>query len=396
MIVIVKNLKRIGILLTSSLALVGIASVAFAAPSPGTIATGDSLHIIPVYQPVGSPEMYGVTASGTATSIGASASGLNSWFGASQDPTTGKSYVADGDNGKIWEINPSTGALSNAVSLTDGVDAAYPLGMAIDDDGKVYISYYIMNVGYFFGTLPNVTSGQITKLFSAQVDPILAMAFNPVTGRLYGSHFNFATGPIAEIDLSAATFTRTNLTPTPSPGITSFQFDSNGTLWYTSADEKLCSADIGALGTVQCNTLSVDLANKDRYPLLRVTVQSKTVTFDANGGTGTMPAQSASTQSALTQNSFVRNGYTFAGWSTSPSGTVAYADKANYPFTSSETLYAQWTATPVAPVVSAVSPSAVKPALANTGAADSQLIVSALLLSLAGVVLFAFSYRRLS
>jgi uncharacterized repeat protein (TIGR02543 family) len=45
----------------------------------------------------------------------------------------------------------------------------------------------------------------------------------------------------------------------------------------------------------------------------------------------------------LTANSFTRTGYIFSGWAdTSTSSTVAYANQASYPFTSSTTLYAIW------------------------------------------------------
>lgn len=73
-----------------------------------------------------------------------------------------------------------------------------------------------------------------------------------------------------------------------------------------------------------------------------------TVTFDANGGAGTMNTQSAAISAALSSNSFTNAGYTFGGWATSQAnataGTVAYSDGASYPFTSSTTLYAIWTA----------------------------------------------------
>lgn len=72
---------------------------------------------------------------------------------------------------------------------------------------------------------------------------------------------------------------------------------------------------------------------------------SSTVSFNANGGSGAMADQSASTATNLTANSFSRAGFTFAGWATSPTGTVAYADGASYTFASSTTLYAVWTPT---------------------------------------------------
>ncbi len=70
-----------------------------------------------------------------------------------------------------------------------------------------------------------------------------------------------------------------------------------------------------------------------------------TVTFNANGGTGTMSPETADVPTALTANAFTDAGYTFAGWNTAANGSgTAYADGATYPFTASVTLFAQWTA----------------------------------------------------
>ena len=70
----------------------------------------------------------------------------------------------------------------------------------------------------------------------------------------------------------------------------------------------------------------------------------KTVTFNNNGGTGTMAAQTACVSTALTTNSFTRAGYTFAGWNSAANGSgTAYANGANYSFAADITLYAQWT-----------------------------------------------------
>jgi uncharacterized repeat protein (TIGR02543 family) len=69
-----------------------------------------------------------------------------------------------------------------------------------------------------------------------------------------------------------------------------------------------------------------------------------TVTFNSNYGTPTPTTQTAGLPTNLTSNSFSRTGYTFAGWNTAADGTgTSYADGASYPFTSSATLYAQWT-----------------------------------------------------
>jgi len=70
-----------------------------------------------------------------------------------------------------------------------------------------------------------------------------------------------------------------------------------------------------------------------------------TVTFDANGGEGTMEDQSANAPTALTENEFTRTGYTFSGWNTLADGSgTDYEDEEVYDFGADITLYAQWTA----------------------------------------------------
>ena len=74
-----------------------------------------------------------------------------------------------------------------------------------------------------------------------------------------------------------------------------------------------------------------------------------TVTFDANGGEGTMDPQvfRYNQPQYLTKNTFTREGYTFAGWSTDPNAaTATYYDQQQFTFgegNSNITLYAVWT-----------------------------------------------------
>lgn len=68
-----------------------------------------------------------------------------------------------------------------------------------------------------------------------------------------------------------------------------------------------------------------------------------TITFDANGGTGTMADQTISGTAALNANAFTRSGYTFNGWNTAANGSgISYANTANITPTADLTLYAQW------------------------------------------------------
>ena len=74
----------------------------------------------------------------------------------------------------------------------------------------------------------------------------------------------------------------------------------------------------------------------------------KHVTFDANGGTGSMAQLQIENSGTLTANTFTRSGYTFAGWNTSADGSgTPYTNEAAMTATSSDkgpiTLYAQWT-----------------------------------------------------
>ena len=72
-----------------------------------------------------------------------------------------------------------------------------------------------------------------------------------------------------------------------------------------------------------------------------------TVTFNSNGGSGSMSPQVANVPTALTLNTFTRAGYSFSGWNTAANGSgTAYADGATYSFAADITLYAQWTALP--------------------------------------------------
>lgn len=71
-----------------------------------------------------------------------------------------------------------------------------------------------------------------------------------------------------------------------------------------------------------------------------------TVTFKANGGTGSDYTQTVkyNTSTTLTANKFTRTGYSFNGWKTAANSGTSYANQANVKFTANTTLYAQWTA----------------------------------------------------
>ena len=79
--------------------------------------------------------------------------------------------------------------------------------------------------------------------------------------------------------------------------------------------------------------------------LLNASEQNNTVSFDANGGTGSMSSMTFGKGESknLTANKFTRTGYIFKGWNTKSDGTgTSYSDKQSITPTENLTLYAQW------------------------------------------------------
>jgi uncharacterized repeat protein (TIGR02543 family) len=82
------------------------------------------------------------------------------------------------------------------------------------------------------------------------------------------------------------------------------------------------------------------------------TVTQITITYSANGGTGTTPSsQTVNSGASVTLASgsgLTRSGYTFGGWNTNASGTgTSHYAGSSYSFSSNTTLYAKWTANAV-------------------------------------------------
>jgi len=159
------------------------------------------------------------------------------------------------------------------------------------------------------------------------------------------------TSATSEAAVTPATYTLTysanqgtGTVPAPTSGSGALTIESNtGGLvnggdvfnsWNTSADGSGLSFPAGAT--------FVPFENLTLYAQYGAPIY--TVTFDSNGGSGSMTAQTGNTATSLTSNVFTRSGYTFTGWNTAADGSGAqYVDGVSYPFTADLTLYAQWT-----------------------------------------------------
>ena len=146
----------------------------------------------------------------------------------------------------------------------------------------------------------------------------IAITFDPNGGT--GSMEAMSVNPGVNNMLTANTFTRENYTFTG---------------WNTAAD---------GTGTAYADKATVNFS--ENTTLYAQWTQDPVITFDANGGDGTMGAQTVkpSEATALTANSFTRADYDFTGWNTVADGSgTAYADKAEITTDTDITLYAQWT-----------------------------------------------------
>lgn len=145
----------------------------------------------------------------------------------------------------------------------------------------------------------------------------ITITFDPNGGA--GSMEPMSVNPGVGNKLTGNTFTRENYTFTG---------------WNTAAD---------GTGTAYADGDTVNFSADTT--LYAQWTQNPVITFNANGGKGTMGTQTVKPNeaTALTANSFTRADYDFTGWNTAKDGTgTAYTDKANITTNENVTLYAQW------------------------------------------------------
>ena len=132
------------------------------------------------------------------------------------------------------------------------------------------------------------------------------------------------------------------------------EYGKNASVTYSVDDKHVITGISANYGTQYADNGSVVTVSSIVRPAtvnISTRLKRQTVNFNANGGNGTMAAQTFEhgVAQGLTANAFTKTGYTFAGWNTKAdnSGT-SYANMASVSFTpvndgDSITLYAQWT-----------------------------------------------------
>ncbi len=135
-------------------------------------------------------------------------------------------------------------------------------------------------------------------------------------------------------------------TPTPATKVVTFG-SAYGTLATTSrTGYTFVGWFTAASGGTQVTVATV-VSNASNHTLYAqwTTLPTHTVTFNSNGGTGTMSTQVANVPTALTLQHLHTDGLLLRWLEHTANGTgTAYANGATYSFAADITLYAQWTA----------------------------------------------------
>jgi LPXTG-motif cell wall-anchored protein len=206
------------------------------------------------------------------------------------------------------------------------------------------------NISFQFGPNQNIPAG-------ARVEITMA------AGRIQVSSSSVL------LSATSGTDTQTNNVPFTDPPVVTFNANfgtSPETMTQTGA--KFSSAPLNGTFTRPGYTLDGWSTNADgtgtsytsnqNYTFVSATTLyakwtslTRTVTFNANGGSGSMAEQSSFTAVELDTSTITRLGHGFTGWNTAADGTgTAYAVDATFPFTANTTLYAQWRALPATPI----------------------------------------------
>ena len=285
----------------------------FAASATTVTFTMPNFLNVPVFYPTGA----------TATSdLGESRTSANSWS---------SFYEAFelAPDGRLYMGRANAGATHNRQSLvrfTRLSGSVFKYERLVSIGGTPCALGIVSNTEMFIGTCHNINRYTTTDDW-ATVNSQLTIASPFNTGIIYdhGGFLNFASN-----QYDATT------------GVTStkFHIGSGFDIWEILGTD-LFAAQQPFVADTQIFRFTGAASG---VRMAGVSAPTYSVNFDANGGSGTMQAQSSSVQAALNANTFSNSGNSFAGWNTAANGSgTAYADQASYPFSASVTLYAQWT-----------------------------------------------------
>ena len=212
-------------------------------------------------------------------------------------------------------------AVANAGSLDEGETAEIT---ATPNSGYKFVSWAVSGTG---AELSSDTDNP-TTLTIGSADATVTATFRA----LYTYTISYAAGTGDGITGSKADETKTEDEAFTLPSTAVFTRSGYVQTGWATSDGGSKAFELGGSYTTN--------ADQAFYPFWTA---ANTLTFDANGGTGSMEAQQGVGTITLTANAFTKTGYTFVGWNTVADGSgISYADGASYSLSANSTLYAQW------------------------------------------------------
>jgi len=239
-------------------------------------------------------------------------------------PITATTYTV------TFNANGASGTPPTNISVKSGSSLTLPNGSGLSKSGYTFNGWNTNASGtgtqYNAGGSYTVT-GDIT-LYANWVSSDVTYTVS------YNNNGGNGTVPASQTVQSGSTITLPN-----GSGLSKSGFTFGG--WNTNASGSGVLYGAGSIYTPHSNITLYANWNAN------VTTTSFTVSFNANGGNGTVPvsqtAQSGSSVTLPNGNSLSKSGHTFSGWNTSNAGTgTNYNAGDSYTVTANITLYAKW------------------------------------------------------
>ena len=228
-------------------------------------------------------------------------------------------WTANALRGITYAANGATGTVPTQVDVLQGATFTVAVGTALTKPGYTFAGWKDA-AGIDFAAAAIYTVAATNVVLTAQwsaTSQSVTYAANGATGTV-PTQANVAT---------AATFSA-------AAGSTLTKSGSTFTGWK----------DAGGVDYVAGSTFTMGLINVTLTAQWLISTFAYAISYEANGGTGTMAGQTGlATSVTLSTNTFTRTGYTFAGWKDDAS--VAYTNAQIVPLTATTSLamHAQWT-----------------------------------------------------
>ena len=299
-------------------------------PSSLTVQAGSTITL---------PNGNGLSKSGfTFGGWNTNASGSGMLYGAGSIYTPNSSITLYAN----WNAIVTTPTSFTVSFNANGGDGTVPVSQIVQSGSSITLpnGSGLSKSGYTFGGWNTNTTGTGTNYSSGDTYTVTAnitlYAKWNTNVASYTVSFN-ANGGSGTAPTSQTTQSGSSITLPNGSGLSKSGYTFGG--WNTNSTGTGTSYSAGDSYTVT--------ANITLYAKWNTSVASYTVTFNANGGSGTVPtAQTAQSGSAITLpngSGLSKSGYTFGGWNTNSTGTgTNYNAGESYTVTANITLYAKW------------------------------------------------------